>query len=111
MEALVFHPGEGGRKEGGGQFPGAGHLMDGWSRICLGGGNGDERTCPGNNNEGRVFRLKRTSQSLHKRRKFIECAHCLQPGLVGAGAGLESSSDSVDQVTSAGTGFTCQEDV
>ena len=44
----------------------------------------------GNNNEGRVFRLKRTSQSLHKRRKFIECAHCLQPGLVGAGAGLVS---------------------
>lgn len=55
----------------------------------------------GNNNEGRVFRLKRTSQSLRKRRKFIECAHCLQPGLVGVGAGLESSSDSVDQVTSA----------
>lgn len=40
MEALVFHPGEGGRKEGGGQFPGAGHLLDGWSRICLGGGGG-----------------------------------------------------------------------
>ena len=40
VEALVFHPREGGRKEGGGQFPGAGHLLDGWSRICLGGGGG-----------------------------------------------------------------------
>lgn len=33
------------------------------------------------------------------------------PGGGGAGAGLESSSDSVDQVTSAGTAFSCQEGV
>lgn len=31
------------------------------------------------------------------------------PGLAGEGAGLKSSSDSVDQTTHPGMGFSCQE--
>lgn len=49
MEALVLSR-EGGRKEGG-QFPGAGHLMDGWSRICLPGEGMGMRGLAGNTNE------------------------------------------------------------
>ena len=50
MEALVSHPREGGRKEGGGQFLGLGTCWMDDLESALGEG-GDGRICPGNISE------------------------------------------------------------
>lgn len=54
-----------------------------------------------------MFRLKRTPLGLWETRRAVGTAYW--PGLAGEGAGLKSSSDSVDQTTHPGVGFSCQE--